>query len=75
MRHYPFEFPINVPFFYRRTLIDKIVQAGLWDELPVALIIRLLEAEKHGSGITITKDDLNTISDETWKKVEKLLKA
>jgi len=75
MRHYQFEFPINVPWFYRRTLIDKIVQAGLWDELPVALVIRLSEAEKQSSGITIRRNDLDTISDETWEKVEKLLKA
>jgi hypothetical protein len=71
-REYHFELPLNVPAWggFRRQLIDKIVSAGLWDELPVALIIRLSEAEKNGTGITITKADLDSIPDAVWKRVE-----
>jgi hypothetical protein len=72
MRDYPFELPLHVPGWggFRRRLIDKIVKAGLWDVLPVALIIRLSEAEKNGTGIEITKADLDSIPDSVWKRVE-----
>ncbi len=71
-RQYPFELPLNVPGWggFRRKLIDKIVQAKLWDVLPVGLILRLSEAEKRGEGITITKSDLDSIPDSVWKRVE-----
>ncbi len=75
-RHYDWEFPLNVPGFtgHRKQLVDLIVKNGLWDVLPIPLVIRLDEATKNNHGITITKADLDSIDDVTWDKVLKVIK-
>lgn len=77
MRHYNWDFPINVPGWtgHRQRLVNAIVQNGLWDVLPVALVIRLDEATKNNTGITITQADLDSIPDDIWAKVEAIIKA
>lgn len=72
-RNYNHEFPINIPSFYVRILEGKIVDAGLWSELPVKLLNRLETARKNGTGEAITQADLDSIDDKTWAKVAKVL--
>lgn len=72
-RSYRFELPINVPWFYVRTLIDKIVAAGLWDPLPLSLTNRLVDANRNNSGLEITRVDLDSIDDATWERALKVI--
>ncbi len=76
MREYPWEFPLNVPGWtgHRQKLINLIVSSKLWDEMPIPLLNRLVEAQKNDTGIAITKHDLDSISDETWTKVLAVIK-
>ncbi len=69
MRTYPFELPLNVPFFYRDRLISKVVDHGLWNVLPVPLVNRMAEAAKTHTGLEITKADLDSIPDDVWARV------
>jgi len=75
MRQYPFELPLNVPHWtgHLQQLINKIVEAKLWDELPVGLIVKIDDAAKAHHGVTITQADLDSIPDKTWAKVETAL--
>jgi len=72
-RSYPHELPLNIPSFYVRVLEGKIVDAGLWSELPIPLLNRLEAARINGTGEGITQADLDSIDDKTWAKVAKLL--
>jgi hypothetical protein len=80
MRHYNFEFPLNVPgrgFFldYVSILIDRLVAADLWPsttkvgKLPPPLAHRLLEAQRNGTGIAILQADLDSIPDDVWARI------
>lgn len=67
-RSYRFELPINVPWFYMNTLVKKIVDAGLWEPLPAVLTNRIAAATKAGTGMEITRADLDLIPDDIWAK-------
>lgn len=80
-RVYKFELPLNVPGWggFVNRLIAKIEEAGLWPstttkgKIPTALARRLAEAQTNGHGITITHEDLDTISDDVWAKIEAVI--
>lgn len=81
MRDYNWEFPLNVPGWtgHVQRLVDALVKNDLWPsggkgKIPVALALRLEEARANGKGVTITKEDLDTIPDDVWAKVEVLIK-
>ncbi len=78
-RNYPFEFPINVPFFYVSTLVGKLTAPhpgrpkGFWPSLPYDLATKINQASTAGHGLAITQADLDPISDKDWEEARKVL--
>jgi hypothetical protein len=79
-RHYPFEFPINVPFFYMNTLVGKLTAPqegrprGFWPSLPHDLGVKINTAVTGGHGMSITQADLDPIEDKDWDDALRVLK-
>ena len=72
-RHYPFEFPVNVPSMFTGMLVGKLTAPkpgrpkGFWPSLPYALAVKINDAVAKGQGIQITQADLDPISDKDWE--------
>jgi hypothetical protein len=81
MREYKFELPLNVPGWggFVNRLITKITENDLWPsttkvgKIPTPLARRLAEAQTGGHGVEITKADLDSIPDDVWEKIEKVI--
>jgi hypothetical protein len=72
-RAYPFSLPVVVPAFYVPVLGEKIVNAGMWNHLSRDMQQRVHNAWSERQPLTISKADLDAISDADWAVVQKNL--
>ena len=72
-RHYPFTLPYTLSAFYTSMAPGYLQQKGIWAELPTKFQWDIYNASKAGKGFTVTKEELDTISDAHWVYIEPLL--
>lgn len=74
-RHYSFVLPHTLSSFYTSMAPGYLQQKGIWNELPVDFQWKVYNAAQAGQSFTVTKEELDTISDAHWAHIEPLLKG
>ena len=65
-RIYSFDVPVKVPFFAIGLAISKFKQIGVWENMPAPIKKKTKKARASWSGVTITKQDLDSLPDDIW---------
>jgi hypothetical protein len=73
-RTYSFRLPVHVPFFGIGTVMARLKHIGVWDELPPPLRKKIKLASRDWSNLKVTKEDLDSIPDETWNALASALR-
>jgi hypothetical protein len=68
-RIYNFPLPARAPGFVLGMAIKRAKSLGLWDKLPDPLRRKISKAKGTWSGCALTRDDLDSISDDLWEKM------
>lgn len=63
------QFPIQVPFVAAPAALQRAKDAGIWDKLPPQLRDKFTAATQSWDGLSITRQDLDSIPDAEWRKV------
>lgn len=53
--------------------ISRLQSAGVWDQLPSDLRKRVTDANEAGRSYSITKVDLDSVSDDAWKHLSEMI--
>jgi len=73
-RSYNFQLPVHVPCFGIGMVIATLKRNGVWGDLPPALRKKTVQASTGWSGLKVTKEDLDSIPDETWNALASALR-
>lgn len=72
-RKYEFELPYEVSSFYVWAGYGRLKDQGILARLPKKLRDRIGTAYTNGDAIKITREDCDSIDDETWAKLASML--
>jgi hypothetical protein len=72
-RHYSFALPVTLSAFYTSMAPGYLQQKGIWADLPVSFQWLIYNASQKGESVTITKAELDQISDAHWQHIQPLL--
>ena len=67
-RRYDFDVPVVIGNFKAAFVPGYLKNDGLWDHIPKHIQDKFLNM--GWSDVTITKEDLDSIDDQTWKKIK-----
>lgn len=73
MRKYLFDVPYTIPAAYIVGGWNRITKSGLFERLPERLQKKMQRAKDKWHSVRVTKHDLDSIDDETWTKIAKML--
>lgn len=73
MRNYPFKLPVKISSFIDRFIPGKLEEAGVWDNLPDDFQKKIVDAEDSWDGLEITQEDLDSLDNDTWRKISELI--
>mgnify|MGYP001008605068 CR=1 FL=1 len=68
-REYKFQLPYNIPCMFIGMAVSSLQDKGLWEDLPVNLKRKIKQAQQGWDDIQLTREDLDSISDELWEKI------
>jgi len=70
MRVYDFDLPYTISGIQDSVGISDLQSAGLWDKIPTDLQAKLEAGDSwFSSGVSITKADLDELSDPVWNYI------
>lgn len=72
-REYPFALPYTLESWALDLAVVELVRDHIWEALPGALQSKISEATVSKGTLVITKEDLDSIPDETWDAIKHLL--
>ena len=72
-RNYRFALPYTIPSWMVGFAIDRINGANLWTSLSRDLAAKVNDAAKNRTDLVLTRNDLDSLSDETWAAIDAML--
>lgn len=66
-RKYNFELPYKISYFYVVMGLQGLKDEGIFERLPIHVRNGIEDAYNSWSGVVVTKEDCDSIDEETWE--------